>query len=77
VRVWVHYLIDGEWHEQMHIPAYVWEPLSSLLIEKSDRWKQSFAFEADGKPFEWWPEFKREHDEPVETVTLTLHGLCL
>ncbi|RYG53547.1 hypothetical protein EON80_32600 [bacterium] len=75
VRVWVHYLIDGEWHEQMHIPAYVWEPLSSLLIEKSDSWKQNFTFEADGKPFELWPEFTRERDEPVETVTLTLHTL--
>ena len=29
----VHYLIEGNWHEQMKIPLYVWRPLRYVLLD--------------------------------------------
>lgn len=75
VGVQVHYLINGEWHEQMRIPAYIWKPLCALLLKRTGNWQRPLVFELDGQSFELWPEFQRDWEYPVEVVTLTLHPL--
>ncbi|BCM92432.1 hypothetical protein IAD21_04312 [Abditibacteriota bacterium] len=69
----VHYFIEDTWHEQMRIPGYVWEPLRSLLSEKTADWKSPLVYAMHEKSFELWPEFKRDNEYPLETVLLTLH----
>lgn len=68
----VHYLISDEWVEQMRIPSYIWKDLCAHLIEGSDNWKRPVPFGMDEKRFEFSPEFVRERELPLETLTLSL-----
>ncbi len=74
IGVQVHYFINGEWYEQMKLPAYVWGALRSLIIEKTDNWQKSilFGMMPDRVPSECWSEFKNDPEYPVETILLTL-----
>lgn len=72
IGVRVHYLINGEWQEQMRLPAYVWDMLQPHLIKKTGNWERPLPFSVADKSFEFWPEFKRDFELPIEIVLLTL-----
>ncbi|BCM92431.1 hypothetical protein IAD21_04311 [Abditibacteriota bacterium] len=72
IGIQVDSLVNGEWHELMRLPAFVWKTLRPLLIEKSRNWQRAIQFELNGDRFDFWPEFAREAEHPIETVLLTL-----
>ncbi len=72
IGVHVHYLIGDQWQEQMRIPGFVWNDLRTHLLGQSDKWTRPIVFETGGSRAEFSPHFEREHDLPLETITLSL-----
>ena len=75
IGVRVHYLIGDEWHEQMRLPAFIWEPLHALLLKTTNDWQSPIPFEKNEIPVEFWPQWKTDPEYPIQIVTLTLHEI--
>ena len=75
IGIRVQYLIGDEWHEQMRLPAFVWEPLHALLLKTTDNWQSPIPFEKNEMPVEFWPQWKTDPEYPIQIVTLTLHEI--
>ena len=68
----VDYLIKDEWQEQMRIPSYVWMPIREMLLQTTNQWQKAVPFRCEEKIFEFWPEFRHDHEYPCDELTLTL-----
>lgn len=74
IGIQVHYLIKDEWQEQMKMPSYVWNDLCVYLQEQSDDLTRPVIFQFEEKRFEFFPDFRRNFELPLETLILTLQS---